>query len=75
MLSPDRCPHLRYSIWDNVHQRKGVRTMAWGIMMTVVTLVGMLGLVMFEVSQQKPPASNDGPEAVVSEAVEQQRAA
>lgn len=49
--------------------------MAWGIMMTVVTLGGMLGLMIFEVSQQQLPASNDGPEAVASEAVERQRAA
>jgi hypothetical protein len=49
--------------------------MAWGIVMAVVTLGGMLGLMIFEVSRQKLPASDDGPEAVASEAVERQRAA
>jgi hypothetical protein len=31
--------------------------MAWGIMMTVLTLVGMVGLMIFELSGQEDPAS------------------
>ena len=49
--------------------------MAWGIAMTAVTLMGMLGLVIFKVSQQELAVSNEDPEAVASEVVEQQRAA
>jgi hypothetical protein len=36
---------------------KEVTTMAWGIMMTGLTLVGMLGLMIFGLSGQENPAS------------------
>jgi hypothetical protein len=49
--------------------------MAWGIMMTAVTLVGMLGLLIFGLSQQKPPVRNESAEAIAPAAVGQQRAA
>jgi xanthosine utilization system XapX-like protein len=49
--------------------------MAWGIMMTVVALVGMLGLLISNTSQQGPRLTSKEPDAVSLAAVEQQRAA
>jgi hypothetical protein len=49
--------------------------MAWGIMMTAVTLVGMLGLVIFKIGQEAPSLPSEDPAADASTAIEQRRAA
>ncbi len=47
---------------------------AWGIIVTALTLVGMLGLVIFTVSEEEP-SSSPYPESAASEAVAERRAA
>jgi hypothetical protein len=49
--------------------------MAWGIMMTGLTLVGMAGLVLFGLSGQEGPASSVDSRAAASTMDAQSRAA
>ena len=49
--------------------------MAWGIIMTVVTLVGMLGLTIFNVSQESPYLASEDLDAVALAAVRPRLAA
>jgi len=49
--------------------------MAWGIIMTAITLVGMLGLVIFSINQQEQRPSGTGSEAAASAMVGRRLAA
>ncbi len=40
--------------------------MAWGIIMTGLTLVGMFGLVLFEVTRQEEPSASEDSRAAAS---------
>ena len=49
--------------------------MAWGIMMTAVTLVGMLGLLMFNTAQQLSSIPSEDTHPVALASLQQKRAA
>ena len=64
------------SVSSELVTRRGVRRMAWGIIMTVWMLVGMLGLVVFKVTTIGwQDSSSTDPEAAAPTAVAQRHAA